>query len=61
MKAIINYSLGSMCEKIDLEDYGIEPDRNWTDLTEKEQIEIKDILVEEKIISVSGHNEDPNV
>jgi len=58
MKANIKYSLFCYEEEIDLSDYGIEENRTWDDLTEEEKIEIKDSLIEQKYIQVSGSKQD---
>ena len=54
----MTYSLPAHYETIDLEDYGWDENTKWSDLDEQDKIEIKDILVEQIVISVSGEDKE---
>lgn len=56
MEAIIKYSLDSYQETIDLTEHGHDEDVKWSDLSEEEQCEIRDSLVEQMWIQCHGEN-----
>lgn len=56
MKAIVKYTLETYQETINLVDLDIDENRNWDDLTEDEQNEIRDYLLKERRIIISIEN-----
>lgn len=51
-KASVKYRSSTSFDNINLEDYGHE-DKKWDELTEKEQIEVKDSLREDVFVEIT--------